>query len=158
MAHVFREGDRGWEVVAVEGDGIPLDDGAGKILLAAGRREARSWFVVVPHASAARVNGIPVPGMRRLRHKDEIRSPGLPRMYFSTEAVVEVVPFPGKEPVPCARCRKPIAPGAETVSCPDCRTWHHQSETWPCWTYAPRCSACERDTSSTSLSWIPDGC
>jgi len=111
---------------------------------------------VLTAAAAARVNGTPVfGGLRALRDRDEIRF-GARHLFFSTEELPRVVPFAGAaEPVPCGRCRQPLAPGVASVRC-RCGVWHHQTDDLPCWTYASHCALCDQTTAlDGSYRWSP---
>jgi hypothetical protein len=118
-----------------------------------------SWSLLIPAAVPVLVNGAPSPlGLVVLADRDEIRVPGLPPVFFSTETLAAIVPFPAGAPRGfCPRCKQPIELGASAVSCPDCGLWYHQSDTLPCWTYGDRCAACARPTPlDTGFSWTPE--
>jgi hypothetical protein len=103
------------------------------------------------------VNGIALDaGMRVLRDRDELVAGG-ERVFFSTETAAEVVPMPVMErAASCPRCRLPIDPGTPAVRCPRCRVWYHQSDEYPCFTYAP-CALCgEPSTLGAGLQWVPE--
>ena len=78
--------------------------------------------------------------------------------YFSTETTARVEPFPGTDrPVHCPRCKLAIEEGTESVRCPRCAIWHHQSETHPCWTYGERCALCDQETAlDAGLRFSPE--
>ena len=83
--------------------------------------------------------------MRVLRDRDEILLPGIPRndgeqadvadaepqrLFFSTERLAVVEPFPGgAKAVFCSRCKQVIDSGHRAVRCPSgrCGLWHHES-------------------------------
>ena len=59
------------------------------------------------------------------------------RMFFSTESLASGEPFTGLDhPIFCPRCKQEIAGQNLAVRCPQCDAWHHQTEEFPCWTYA----------------------
>ncbi len=117
------------------------------------------WVLLDPATANVRLNGqLLVAGLAVLRDRDEILVSGRAPLYFSTEELAKIVPFPGSaEPVFCARCRQPIQAGTPAVRCPSCGHWSEQSETKPCWTYGPFCPMCEQPTAlGTALRWTPD--
>ena len=123
-----------------------------------------AFVLMAPHRqTSVRVNGTPLhAGIRVLRNRDEIRLNGT-RMYFSTERLAQVTPFPGADrPTQCPRCKQPINEGQMAVRCPNprCGVWHHQSEVdeLPCWTYTPNCANCGQETElSSGFRWTPEG-
>ncbi len=107
---------------------------------------------------AVRVNGSPLDvGLRVLRDQDELVAAGR-RMFFSTETLAVIVPLPVTErAVFCPRCKLEIAPGSPAVACPQCGVWHHQSDDYPCWTYAERCTLCDQPSAlDAGYRWTPD--
>ena len=118
-----------------------------------------SWTLLAGQGVALSVNGQPlVLGIRALRDRDEISIAGQ-RCFFSTEELARIVTFPGlAQPVYCPRCKQKVGVGQLAVACPHCCAWHHQSETLPCWAYAPTCALCQ--TQATELdagySWTPE--
>lgn len=116
------------------------------------------WFLL-DEAGVVHVNGERLRlGIRALCDHDELRLAGSDtRFYWSLERQVEVVLFPmGAEAIVCARCQQPMEAGALAVRCPQCRTWHHQSERLPCWLYDTRCAVCPQNTSpDAGLAWSP---
>jgi hypothetical protein len=109
-----------------------------------------SGFVLLVRAGApVRVNGRDV-GLRttvtRLEHMDLINVGPRVCLFFSTESLAEIVPFPGIEggACICARCKTPIAVGEPAISCPRCRAWSHESAKLPCFRYpgSHTCPAC----------------
>jgi hypothetical protein len=175
MAHLWLIGtDASWAPVALDGDAFAL--GASGLLRVADRtvasRDAPStvmlrrasadahatWLMFVPADVRALVNGAPIPlGIVALADRDEIHvRPGSP-MFFSTETLAAIVPYPGDGPRGfCPRCKQPIAAGAPAVTCPGCGLWHHASEP-ACWTYGDRCAACEQLTAlDAGFRWTPE--
>ena len=67
-----------------------------------------SWILLTADARAVRVNGLPVSaGIRALADRDAIAVHGRPPMFFSTEALAQVTPFPGSaQPLFCPRCKQ----------------------------------------------------
>lgn len=121
--------------------------------------ESDTWLLLTPAVAAVRVNGQPVFGLRRLRHQDEIRFSGHAPVYFSTERLAVVQPFPGAErPVHCVRCRQEILRASPAVQCPGCGLWHHSDadQQRPCWTYAPTCASCATATTQDGFAWSPE--
>src|SRR6476620_2154368 len=54
-----------------------------------------SWSLLIPASASARVNGAPSPlGLVVLADRDEIRVLGSEPVFFSTETLAAVVPFP----------------------------------------------------------------
>lgn len=190
MAHLWVHGAEGWEAQELKGKRFDLAAlpslraprheevlvesretaseqrvaGCGPAwLIAAEAGGPPVWALVAARSSKATVNGCPpVAGLRVLSDRDEIRIGAESRMYFSTESLAAVVPFPASEHpehvVRCGRCRLPIALGAPAVRCPRCALWFHQSADSPCWTYAPECGDfCGQPTAlDAGFSWMPE--
>lgn len=116
------------------------------------------WYLVAAPDCPVRVNGGPLPTrIRALADRDELQV-GAGRMYFTTETLAAVVPFAGEASTCCARCRMAILAPTPAVACPGCGVWHHQTDTLPCWTYAPACALCEQPTALESgFRWTPEG-
>lgn len=124
-----------------------------------------SCMLFAPHGARVRVNDTWLTtGVRVLCDRDVISRPGAADIYFSTERLPEIVPFPapqdGAPATYCARCRAEIAAGEPAVCCPACSTWHHENAAvgHNCWTYAPHCAVCEQsaDLDGASYRWSPD--
>ena len=117
-----------------------------------------SWTLLAGREASLRVNGLPLAlGIRALRDRDEISFAGH-RLYFSTEELAQIVPFPGlAQPACCPRCKQKLEIGHLAVSCPRCKAWHHQSEKFPCWTYEPTCALCQIQSTAldAGYSWTP---
>lgn len=128
---------------------LPVAKGAG----------SPEWVLVAGQQVRLHLNGEPLQlGLRVLRHKDEIRIGGQ-RCYFSTEELAKVIAFEGlAQPVFCPRCKEKIEPGDLCVRCPNCGAYHHQSERFPCWTYAPTCAVCGQQSTEldAGYSWTPE--
>jgi hypothetical protein len=123
------------------------------------RAQARStWHVIAPPDAPAWVNGLPiVHGLRELRDRDEIRTATGETFYYSGEELAQVEPMP---PTPnamsCPRCREVVAVGSPAVRCPHCALWYHQSDHFPCWTYAETCAMCPHPTAlDAGYQWTP---
>lgn len=128
------------------------------LLLMTAEPVVETW-VVLSQGPGFRINGLRIAsGIRALEDRDEIRISGLDGVFFSTESLAEIVAFrEGDRPVACGRCREVISEGTPAVRCPGCGVWHHQSEEFPCWTYAERCACCEQATDlGTGYRWTPD--
>jgi len=124
-----------------------------------GDSKAALWVLIRAGVQGVRVNGAPVlAGLWVLHDRDEILIEGHTRLYYSTEELAKVEPFPGGEgPVFCARCRQSIQPGTPAVRCPACGCWCEQTESKPCWTYGQTCPMCEQPTAlDTGLRWTPE--
>ncbi len=171
MAHLWvREETAGpWAVLPLEADIIDLRQNpprpvaagevAGDSAVALIRRGPASWAVMAAPDAEVAVNGWPLAtGLHAARDRDELRVGGAGPVYFSTETLAIVAPFPGAErPIYCPRCKQEIRPGTSAVKCPQCGAWHHQTEDLPCWTYGPHCALCDRKTDlSTGFQWTPE--
>lgn len=163
MAHLWmQEATGGWVIVPLESDPLALDGMPPRRLQASRLApEARGGAFVMPFeqdgmerwalvddGGRVRINGHPpAAGLRILEDRDEIRIAAGATAFFSSEKAARVEPFPGAErPVHCPRCKLAIDPGAPAVGCPRCAIWHHQSDRYPCWTYAERCALCDQET------------
>jgi len=139
---------------------VPLDGEARALGSAEIRRhptaEGAVWILIGP--PTVRVNGSALDaGIRVLRDRDELRTGGS-RTFFSTESLPVIVPFPDSErPTFCPRCKLVIAAGTPAVCCPQFNVWHHQSDEFPCWTYAERCALCDQPTAlDGDFRWTPE--
>jgi hypothetical protein len=133
---------------------------AGAALLLRSRTpDGEAWLVMSVAPGGVRLNGAPLlAGIRVLSHRDELQVDGLGRVFFSTECLPRVEPFPGADrPVVCPRCRGALAPGAPAVHCPQCKIWVHCSDEKPCWEYAETCPMCPQPTAAdTGYRWTPE--
>jgi molybdopterin/thiamine biosynthesis adenylyltransferase len=154
MAHLWVRDEDGWGAQRLSDAGIDL---AGPLTRQANASEhpatpahaarlirtyvasAQTWALVASPSSTLRVNGrTPPAGLCVLDDRDEIRC-GAEKLYFSTETLASVEPFPGSDrPVFCGRCRQLIEPDSPSVRCPSCGVWYNQSVDLPCWTYAEK--------------------
>ena len=95
-------------------------------------------------------------GMRVLEHQDCIALEGFETVYFSTEEELRIEPFTASAEASCPRCRRAILPGDPAVKCPSCGVFHHEMADSNCWTYAPTCALCQRQTQlDAGLQWSP---
>jgi hypothetical protein len=153
-------------------------NGSGSLMVSAGLRSDRSAVLarVTPNGSAVRwavvskgggleVNGVPLPsGIRVLRDRDAVRFDSEQLAFFSAETAPQIEPFPGNEPVSCARCYSLIQPGDNAVCCPLCNVWHHQisgaegEQHWECWTHHATCGQCQRQPTDSQAgpTWTPE--
>ena len=157
MSHVWiRESatpSADWSAVLLAPDSRPVHP---LVDLRRVRGDAETFVVL--GTSAVRVNGAPLDvGIRVLRDRDELRVDGC-RVYFSTESLAELVPFPGADrPVFCARCKLEISAGTPAVRCPACTVWHHQTDRLPCFTYRETCSTCPQPSAlDAGYRWSPE--
>lgn len=125
------------------------------------RQITERWALICKPQSGIRINGVPVLlGIRVLEDRDEIRFPGWDsqRVFFSTERLAEVQPFPGSEhPMYCPRCHQVMEAGTPSVQCPNpkCGVWYHESES-KCWTYSKTCALCDQQTDlDAGYRWSP---
>ena len=142
---------------APAGHATPANSGDGEapVLRCVGGPTADAWVLI--GAARVRVNGAPLSvGIRVLRDRDELYFGG-GQLYFSTERLACVTPFPGSEQAcHCPRCKQTIAAQSAAVQCPQCHVWHHQSDDLPCWTYSERCALCDQPTAlNGSYRWAP---
>lgn len=176
MAHIWniikKDAGECWAAAALAGEGhgvICYSDGVelkalvgvgqlvpGSVLiLPAGRPTTNPrWTLLAGRGAGVRVNGLPLAlGIRALVDKDEILAGGQ-RLFFSTEELARVVPFPGlAQPAFCPRCKQKIEPSDLAVCCPSCRAWSHQSEKFPCWTYDTTCALCQRQSTALDAGY-----
>jgi len=147
---------------------VSRDDGApGATVMAllvrqASRGAPESWALRARPGAGLRLNGAPLRwSLAPVNDRDEILLPDGQRVFFSTERLAEVVPFPGADhPVYCARCKTEIKQGALAVCCPACATWCHQSVEFPCWRYpgTSSCPLCDQPNDpEAGYRWSPEG-
>jgi hypothetical protein len=118
-----------------------------------------AWALIVGTGTTVRLNGAPLRvGIAILNDRDEIRVATAAPLFFSTESLAVVTPFPPDGPRgACPRCKQPIVGGTTAVKCPGCGIWHHQADDLPCWQYASHCAMCEQDTASDApFRWTPE--
>lgn len=118
------------------------------------------WVLLCSDTVEVRVNGAALAlGIHLLEDRDAIRLGDGRLFFFSTEELATVRAFPGLErAVFCPRCKLVIEQGSPAVRCPQCRTWHHQSDDLPCWHYADHCALCDQQTAEDNgYRWTPDG-
>ncbi len=129
------------------------------LLIRSGADGSPTWALITAPEAGVRVNGeAPLAGLSALADRDEIRTKDGRRLYYSTETLAQVEPFPGAErPVYCGRCRQLVETGAPSVSCPGCAVRYHQTAELPCWTYADKCTFCEQATAlDAGYRWSPE--
>lgn len=119
------------------------------------------WILLSARMSGIEVNGVSLPlGMKVLDDRDEMRFPGRDsrRVFFSTERLAAVQPFPGFDHLTCCpRCQRAVEKGKPAVQCPNprCGVWYHQDET-PCWNYNTTCAQCGQTTDlDAGFQWSP---
>jgi hypothetical protein len=136
------------------------DAGAGAALLLRSRGpEGDVWLVMSASPNGVRLNGGSLhTGIRALRDHDELLVDGLGRVFFSTEQLARIEPFPGAQRAAfCPRCKQEIDTHCQSVRCPHCGVWYHQSEELPCWTYAQTCALCDQPTDlGAGYRWTPE--
>lgn len=125
----------------------------------AGPTGPAAWLLLAGPSAQVRVNGADLPlGLRILRDQDDVTVAGR-RLFFSSEQLAVVAPFVGlDQPAFCPRCKQPLQAGEAAVPCPRCRAWHHQTETFPCWTYDEHCALCHQQATAldAGYAWMPD--
>jgi len=176
MAHLWvRESDDGWAAIELNGravdvsvyppralaEGFRLGEDTPAAVVRAAAGDSPVWVLLVAAQGEARINGFtPVAGVRVLEDRDEIRAGAGRALFFSTETLAHVEEFPGAEhAVYCGRCRQAMVKGQPAVRCPSpkCGIWYHQTESLPCWTYAPTCAFCPQPTSlDAAFRWVPE--
>ena len=173
MAHVWLKRDGEWAAAPLAGAAFALcsggaprvgggaESGSGPAARLpsydASGREA--WVLLAHQNCRVRVNGFAVrAGIRVLCDRDEISLPDSGRVFYSTERLSSVVPFPGTaRRVDCPRGLRQIHAGEPSVRCPQCDVWLHESGEFLCWTHAPQCPSCGGSTElDAGFSWTPD--
>jgi len=131
-------------------------------MLARGRdaRGSEGWIILDESASRTRINGAPMPvGARVLADRDAIALGDGCTVFFSSERLAQVVPFPDEDDRTCCiRCKLPLEPGTPAVRCPapGCGFWHHQYDDTLCWTYTESCAGCGHPTAfEAGFQWSP---
>lgn len=176
MSHLWiKDGEGIWIDHPLDADGVSIGPGgpaplAARALLCrrsgpvlAKTRVARDlecWVLLDGSASRVRVNGVPLRiGVRVLADRDAIALGDVRVMFFSSERLAQIVPFPGRDDGTCCiRCKLPLEPGVPSVRCPApaCGFWHHQCDDTPCWTYTESCAGCGHPTAFESgFQWSP---
>jgi len=173
MAHIWVREDSQWAVLPLNcalfslqrrkalahPSGLSPDWEKEIMLVRSGGPSDESWILLAGAQADVRVNGIRLnPGIRSLRDCDEIRVAGSGLFFFSTECLAVVEPFAGSSADSfCPRCRQAMHPGHPSVKCPACGVWYHQSEDFPCWTYAETCALCPQATDmEAGYRWAPE--
>jgi hypothetical protein len=173
MAHLWVRDEDGWGAQRLDDAGLdlpgllatqaaephnPAVSAQTARLIPADTAGAKSWALITDPSSTLRVNGrTPPAGLCVLDDRDEILC-GAAKLYFSTETLATVEPFPGADrQVFCGRCRQLIEPESPSVRCPSCGVWYNQSADLPCWSYAEKCTFCGQATAlDAGFSWTPE--
>lgn len=118
------------------------------------------WVLLCAAGSRTRVNGARVRiGARVLADRDSISVGDGCVVFFSSEQLARVTPFPSKDDGTCCiRCKLPLDAGTPAVRCPapGCGFWHHQSNAQSCWTYTTACASCGHPTAfDAGFQWSP---
>lgn len=108
-------------------------------------------------ALSLRVNGVPLQtGIRVLRDRDSIQLTDRPPIYFSSQRLPVIEPLPeSDEPRFCPRCKSLIEAGTPAVRCVACGSWYHQSDEFPCYTYAESCVCGYPTALDGDYRWTP---
>jgi hypothetical protein len=173
MAHLWIRDDTGeWVALILEASLFQLNGAMPKrlgmaadvdrtkaLLMSTTEGSVHRWVLVAGQKATLRVNGLlPSSGIRVLSDRDQIQLNGN-TLFFSTESLATVVPFPGTgRMLICPRCQEEILKDTPAVRCPNpqCGVWYHQREDRPCWTYAP-CSLCENPGDlDAGCRWSPE--
>lgn len=169
MPHLWKEerpmgnGALEWVVQPLDGEAavslVGASATAAVLLLRSRTDQGDTWLAMSARPSGVALNGAPLhAGIRVLADRDEIRVAGLGRVFFSSEQLACVLPFPGADtPTFCPRCKQDIAARAPAVCCPSCRRWYHQSDEYPCWTYADKCLCGHPTALDAGFQWTPNG-
>jgi hypothetical protein len=177
MAHLWMKNETNrWAMQALDADGYGLpgerpvclpslsEDAAGPCGIAVRRIDDPSgvqWVLLVRPGTHVSINGMPLRvGAAVLDNRDEVRTPDGRVIFFSTETLARVEPFPADgRRMFCPRCKQQINDGDSAVKCPgpDCGLWHHESADMPCWSYCAECSGCAQQTAlDTGFRWTPE--
>lgn len=173
MSNIWREhpepngAERSWSPTSLDGEAaVPLlfpgddADDAGALLLRSRAGDDEAWLLMCIDRNAIALNGEVVHGaIRVLADRDEIRVAGCGRVFFSTERLARVEPFPGADKrLDCPRCKLEIEVAQAAVRCPNpsCGRWFHQLAERPCWTYAD-CVCSQPTALDNGYRWSPEG-
>ena len=166
---IYREPEQQWQPMPLDGESIRLSGDQARPIVAGGDAPASliapgplggaAWVMIASLGAGVCVNGVPLLlGIRVLLNRDAIRVGANECVYFSSESLAQVVPYPDQRAVPCARCKTDIAPGMQAVKCPKCGAWHHQSGDLACWAYHEKCARCDYPTAMDGqYHWSPEG-
>jgi hypothetical protein len=141
---------------------LPAATAGGEMLLRAnGDAATAQWLLVDPPGDKLWVNGREVLlGAHLLADRDEMRFPNGRRLFFCTERLPRVIPFPGAaHEIFCSRCRNPIVKDSLAVECPGCASWSHQTGDLPCWNYpgTNHCALCDQSNDpDAGFRWAPE--
>lgn len=163
MAHLWIPENDEWTAHGLADGVLPLPATmpslpSGVVLRSAG--PDADWYLLAMPPTTVRVNGqAPALGIRVLRDKDEIRVPGAPPMFFSSEKLVSVEPFTGEPGATCIRCTKVIEPQSPAVRCGSCQRWYHQNPERNCFTYGDGAICVECGAAAVvndAFRWTPE--
>jgi hypothetical protein len=129
-----------------------------QILLLRLANPPETW-ALVGGPERVRVNGSPLLlGLAVLDDRDELQVSAEHTLFFSTERIVKVEPYPNSGARGfCPRCKLSIESGSQAVRCPRCSLWHHQGDEMPCWTYSATCAVCAQPTAlDAGFRWTPE--
>lgn len=173
MAHLWMPDENGWGAQRLSGDEIdvtgllanqatvpanPATPAQPARVIRTDAAGAQTWALISSPSSSLRINGrTPPAGLCVLDDRDEILF-GSVRLYFSTETLAAVEPFPQSDrQVFCGRCRQLIETGSPAVCCPSCGIWYNESPDLPCWSYTEKCTFCGHATAlDAGFSWTPE--
>lgn len=116
------------------------------------------WLLYTAPTAPVFLNGSHVRlGMHALRDHDQIRVGSCNRLFYTSERLARVEPFPGlAKTAKCPRCCGTIEKGQPSVKCPTCGTWYHQGGKLLCWTYDKTCLFDKQPTSlEAGFRWTP---
>lgn len=175
MAHLWiADRDSGWCVLPLDeteyslaqypprpiGTQHVIGERADDVLLLPSRDSVQTtWAVVVGSRRSVQVGGRPLAlGLCVLSDRDEVRIEGVGTIFFSTETLAHIEPFPSADhECCCPRCTLEIKAETQAVRCPNCGVWHHQSGERDCWSYAPSCAMCTHGTAlDAGFRWAPE--
>lgn len=173
MAHLWAHESGEWSVLLLDERTIRLDVSPLRVLrdcevgdiedspvavVFAGEGKPQ-WAAIAAAGAGVRINGRTLlTGLHVLADRDEVQVGRDQSLFFSTETLASVEPFPGMEQtIYCPRCQLPIVEGSLAVICPQCGVWYHMSEEYPCWRYAEQCQLCDqRTTEEAGYRWTPE--
>ncbi len=117
-----------------------------------------AWVLMAPADVNLHINGEPLPsGIRVLAHRDAVRLGHASPVFFSSEQLARIEPFPGSaQPTHCARSKSEIAAGTPAVRCVSCGLWFHETPELPGWTYSPTCLCGQPTALDAGYTWRPD--
>jgi hypothetical protein len=155
-----RLGPNSWSRIDLRSDALPLDcgsDARASIIPFRDPEGVGGWAILTSAPGETFVNGMPLLlGLRVLADRDEIRFRNSPRMAYSAEEPAQIQPLSeSKAPGVCARCRQSIEAESPAVQCPGCSALYHETQEFPCFTYAETCTVCSRAARLGAFLWRP---